>query len=386
MFKAALFDLDGTLLDRDRSVASFIEVQYDRFPEELGHIPKERYVQRFIELDARGYRWKDRVYQQLIEEFSITDISWEIMLADYVSRFKNHCMGFPGLEEMLRNLEKSGIQLAIITNGPGQLQMDSIRALGIEAYFRVILVSGIEGVSKPDPRIFEKALGTLGVKAHEAVYIGDNPDNDIAAAKAVGMSAIWMENPYGQAPSADFSITHLQQLPALITNDAIEISEFEPLQAEEIVALFYGTVHSVNAADYVAEQLGAWAPEALRQEKVAQWRVSLARNKTFVAWKEGNIVGFADLAAGGKLDRLYVHKDYQGQGIAGKLLGKIEQEARQQGMVELVCDASITAKPFFEHYGFAIIERNTVERLGVQLQNYRMAKALDDISRYVDEL
>lgn len=177
------------------------------------------------------------------------------------------------------------------------------------------------------------------------------------------------------------AITDLQQLPALITNDAIEISEFEPLQAEEIVALFYGTVHSVNAADYMPEQLAAWAPEALRQEKVAQWRVSLAQNKTFVAWKDGNIAGFADLAPGGKLDRLYVHKDYQRQGIAGRLLGKIEQEARRQGMVELACDASITAKPFFEHCGFAVIEPQTVERLGVQLQNYRMVKVLDGTSR-----
>lgn len=379
MFKAAIFDLDGTLLDRDRSVASFIEVQYDRFLGKLGHIPKEQYVQRFIELDARGYRWKDLVYQQLIEEFGITGISWEIMLADYVSQFKEHCMGFPGLEEMLQNLERSGIQLAIITNGPGQLQMDSIRALGIEGYFSVILVSGIENVSKPDPRIFEKALEALGVKAQEAVYIGDHPENDVAAAKAVGMSAIWLENPYGQAPSADFSITHLQQLPALITNDAIEVSEFEPLHAEEIVALFYGTVHSVNASDYLPEQLAAWAPEALRQEKVEQWRISLAENKTFVAWKDGTLAGFADLAAGGKLDRLYVHKDYQRQGIAGRLLWEIEQAALEQGMAKLIVDASITAKPFFEHYGFAVTQARTVERLGVQLQNYRMVKALDGI-------
>ena len=380
MFKAAIFDLDGTLLDRDRSVASFIGVQYDRFPGELGHIPKEQYVQRFIELDARGYRWKEGVYQQLIKEFGITGISWEIMLGDYVSRFKEHCVGFPGLEEMLRNLEKSGIQLAIITNGPGQLQMDSIRALGIEAYFSVILVSGIENMSKPDPRIFEKALEALGVKAHEAVYIGDHPENDVAAAKAVGMSSIWMENPHGQAPRADFAITHLQQLPALIANDAIEISEYEPLHAEEIVALFYGTIHSVNAADYLPEQLAAWAPEALRQEKVEQWRISLAANKTFVAWKDGNLAGFADLAAGGKLDRLYVHKDYQRQGIAGRLLREIEQAALEQGMSKLIVEASITAKPFFEHYGFAITQPQTIERLGVQLQNYRMVKALDGTS------
>ena len=48
-------------------------------------------------------------------------------------------------------------------------------------------------------------------------------------------------------------------------------------------------------------------------------------------------------------------------------------------MAKLIVDASITAKPFFEHYGFAVTQARTVERLGVQLQNYRMVKALDGI-------
>lgn len=376
MVKAAIFDLDGTLLDRDQSLRAFINSQYERFYDQLGHIPKDLYVQRFIELDARGYRWKDAVYQQLIREFKISGISWEIMLNDYVSRFKDHCVGCQGLIEMLEAMQKKDIQLGLITNGPGQLQLDSIRALGIEMYFNVILVSGIEGIAKPDPRLFEKALSALRIEALDAVYIGDHPENDVAAAQAVGMKAVWVKNSYGHAPDADFTISHLQELPAFIADDAIHISGFELQYAEEIIALFYDTVHSVNAADYSAEQLAAWAPEALRQELVERWGVSLANNNTFVAWKEGSIVGFSDLATEGKLDRLYVHRDYQRQGIADKLLEKIEQEARRQQVEKIAADVSITAKPFFEHHGFSVIEPQTVERFGVQLKNYRMIKML----------
>lgn len=376
MFKAALFDLDGTLLDRDQSLHSFINDQYERFYDQLKHIPKEQYVQRFIDLDARGYRWKDAVYQQLISEFNIKDISWEIMLNDYVSQFKDHCIGFPGLLEMLEALQKQGLKLAIITNGPGQLQMDSIHALGIETYFNVILVSGIEGIAKPDPRLFEKALSALSIKAHEALYIGDHPENDVAAAQAVGMKAVWVENPYGHAPNADFTIRHLQELPALIAADAITITGFKLQYAEEIIALFYDTVHSVNAADYSPEQLAAWAPKALQQELVERWGDSLAHNNTYVAWKGGIIVGFSDLAANGKLDRLYIHKDYQRQGVANRLLEKIEHEARHQQVKELTADVSITAKPFFEHHGFSVVEPQKVERFGVHLRNYRMSKIL----------
>ncbi|WP_407647280.1 HAD hydrolase-like protein [Gracilibacillus oryzae] len=54
MIKAVLFDFDGTLLDRDTSVQSFINTQYERFIEELHHVPKQLYCSRFIELDQRG--------------------------------------------------------------------------------------------------------------------------------------------------------------------------------------------------------------------------------------------------------------------------------------------------------------------------------------------
>jgi putative hydrolase of the HAD superfamily len=72
MITGVLFDLDGTLLDRDSSVKKFIHDQYDRLDRHVGHIPKDEYVARFIELDQRGYVWKDKVYQQLIKEYGIT--------------------------------------------------------------------------------------------------------------------------------------------------------------------------------------------------------------------------------------------------------------------------------------------------------------------------
>lgn len=75
MIKAVLFDFDGTLLNRDASVKAFIDNQYDRLKKWIGHIPKEQYMTRFIELDKRGYVWKDTVYQQLTQEFSITAIT-----------------------------------------------------------------------------------------------------------------------------------------------------------------------------------------------------------------------------------------------------------------------------------------------------------------------
>ena len=132
MIKAVLFDLDGTLLDRDASVERFINSQYGRLNEWVGHILKEKYVSRFIELDCRGYVWKDKVYQQMVAEFNITGLTWEQLLQDYVNHFKEHCVPFPNLHKMLTTLANQSIVLGIISNGKEQFQMDNIMALGIE--------------------------------------------------------------------------------------------------------------------------------------------------------------------------------------------------------------------------------------------------------------
>lgn len=216
MIKALLFDLDGTLLNRDASVYKFIHNQYDRFEKWVGHIPKETYISRFIDLDCHGYVWKDSVYQQMAQEFNITNLKWEDLLRDYLENFKDACVPFPNLHEILEELKKRDLKLGIITNGKGQFQYDNIRALGIEHYFSTILISEWEGIKKPDPEIFKAGLQKLQVLPEECLFVGDHPNNDILAARQIGMKTIWKKDKQWNQVEADYIINDLNEISLLL--------------------------------------------------------------------------------------------------------------------------------------------------------------------------
>jgi len=218
VIKAVLFDFDGTLLNRDESVKMFIEGQYDRLIKLVGHVPKDKYVARFIQLDNRGYVWKDKVYQQLVDEFNIATITWETLLQDYISEFKNNCVPFPNLIVMLEELKSNHLVLGIISNGYGQFQMDNIKALGINQYFDTILISEWEGMKKPDPKIFLRALEKLKISPNESIFMGDHPENDVKAAQHVGMKGIWKRDIQWDHVEADSIVNDLSELPLVIVN------------------------------------------------------------------------------------------------------------------------------------------------------------------------
>ncbi|MBU9722801.1 MULTISPECIES: HAD family hydrolase [Bacillaceae] len=218
MMKAAIFDLDGTLLNRDASVKDFINRQHDRLSEQLRHVDKDRYISRFIELDQRGYVWKDSVYQQLVQEFEINEVTWQELLDDYKSEFKNHCIPFENLTSMLEKLKQHNFQLGMITNGYGQFQMDNIEALNIKKYFDAILISELEQIKKPNPQIFKRALERLEVSAEESIFVGDHPENDVKAAKNVGMIGVWKRDHQWNEEEvhADYIISDLGEVPLFI--------------------------------------------------------------------------------------------------------------------------------------------------------------------------
>jgi putative hydrolase of the HAD superfamily len=157
------------------------------------------------------------VYQAIIEELDIRGISWIDLYDDFEFRIADYYTPFPGLRETLDRLKSSGYQMGLISNGRHDFQMRSIRKLKIEEDFNVILISESEGVRKPDPEIFHRALHKLGRQPRESIFVGDHPDADIRGAHEIGMKTIWKRNDdFLPPPQADAILDDLEQLPSII--------------------------------------------------------------------------------------------------------------------------------------------------------------------------
>ena len=145
------------------------------------------------------------------------------------------------------------------------------------------------------------------------------------------------------------------------------IRKYESTDCKEMAELFFNTVHSVNVKDYTKQQLDAWASGQVDLEK---WDQSFQEHFSIVAVENDIIVGFGDIDKTGYLDRLYVHKNYQGKGIATAICDKLESKVKEN----IITHASITAKPFFEKRGYKVVKEQQVERNGIFLKNYIMEK------------
>lgn len=146
------------------------------------------------------------------------------------------------------------------------------------------------------------------------------------------------------------------------------IRRYESSDCRELAELFYQTVHCVNAKDYTKEQLDVWATGSV---DVREWDRSFSGNFTVVAIEDGRIVGFGDIDRTGYLDRLYVHKDYQNQGVATAICNELEKNVHVD---KIMVHASITAKPFFLSRGYHMKKEQQVVRGGISLTNYVMEK------------
>lgn len=154
---------------------------------------------------------------------------------------------------------------------------------------------------------------------------------------------------------------------------AIRVRPYRDADASELLSLFKDTIRRVNSRDYSPEQIAAWASD---ENDVKAWTTRFDGRFVLVAESGGRVVGFTDLETDGHIDRFYVSADCQRQGVGRTLLGQLIVEARRRNLLRLFTEASITARPFFERFGFVVDLEQTVVARGVEFCNYRMSLPL----------
>ena len=142
----------------------------------------------------------------------------------------------------------------------------------------------------------------------------------------------------------------------------------------EMRKLFRATVLTVNSKDYTKEEVEDWASCG---DSVEHWKELLAKNDYVGALDgKGNIIGFSSMNTDGYLHSMFVHKDWQGKGVATLLLSEVEKMARRYEVHKINVEVSITARPFFEKRGYKVVKEQKARANRLWLTNYVMEKAI----------
>ena len=142
---------------------------------------------------------------------------------------------------------------------------------------------------------------------------------------------------------------------------------------KSITELFYETIQNVNIKDYSKEELDDWSSWSSDIEK---WEEGIAEQYFVLSEIEDKVVGFSSIAKDGYLDFMFTHKDFQGKGIAKRMLAELEKKAMQQGNDCIYSNLSITAKDFFLSQGYKIEKQQLKRSNEKELINFRMTKQL----------
>lgn len=196
--------------------------QYSRLKKHLSMVSEDEYVSLLLQIDENGKTNKRELYKEIIKALSISGISDKDMYLDFRAHYPTFIQSMPDMNDTLSWLMQNSYKICIVSNGNKFRQKQKVKILGIDNYVEddCILVSGELGISKPDPRIYALALEGMGIqKPEEAVFVGNDPVEDIRGAHRVGLKTIWMNDGYWDPPiEADATIESLDQLPQVLSS------------------------------------------------------------------------------------------------------------------------------------------------------------------------
>ena len=152
------------------------------------------------------------------------------------------------------------------------------------------------------------------------------------------------------------------------------IREAQQSDAVVLKELFQNTVLVINRRDYSQSEVEDWASCG---DNLSEIEDMIKTHYFIVAVNQrSQIVGFSSITPQGYLHSMFVHKDFQGKGIATILLEEIERYAITAGIMRITSEVSLTARPFFEKRGYIVEEEQKRKANQLSLTNFWMAKGI----------
>lgn len=231
-YRAVFFDAGDTLLAPH---PSFSELFVMMMAEE-GHILEVKQAEKALEeglnVAYRALQESDRpawstsredsmwywgtVYQTALARLGISERVKELSEFIYTrfTRYEAYRL-FPDALPALEKLKQAGLHVGLISNFEEWLEGMLIE-WEIAHLFDSLLISGKEGIEKPDAKIFEAALRRAAVRPDEAIYVGDNPQIDVVGASAVGMEPVLIDRKGRYKDHSGIRIETLDELAEIV--------------------------------------------------------------------------------------------------------------------------------------------------------------------------
>jgi HAD superfamily hydrolase (TIGR01549 family) len=227
--RAVFFDVGETLVHVDPSFAElFVKVLdgegHVRTVDEVRDASAHVYA-RFSEAARDRSLWTTSpersrafwasVYERMLDDLGVGDRDGlATTLHREFTRLENYAL-FDDVRPALAALAGAGLRLGIVSNFEAWLE-EWFGVHDLLETFPVRVISGIEGVEKPDERIYRLALERAGVSAGESAYVGDNPEFDVDPPAALGMFAILVDRRERFPEHRGPRVRDLRELPAIL--------------------------------------------------------------------------------------------------------------------------------------------------------------------------
>jgi len=219
------FDLDRTIWDFDASTMDSFERMYRKYDLENRGIPslqefKKHYDEhnnRLWDLYREGGILKEvlnvKRFELSLADFGIVDQNVAVgMSRDHILLDPGRAFLMPYATESLAYLS-SKYSLHLLSNGFSEVQEQKYRIARLDRYFKTVTTSEEAGIKKPDPGIFDFAMGRAACSAEEAIMVGDDLEVDILGARNVGMEQVYYNtNGHDHNEAVTFEIRSLKEL------------------------------------------------------------------------------------------------------------------------------------------------------------------------------